>query len=69
MGKRYNELKKKLKIVNDAINYPNGKSPLYDKQCDDTFFKYADYVINFMWIIFIAVSTINVFYFIRHHAF
>ena len=65
--KTYENLKKKVEIINYGINYPDGKSHKYDKSCDDTFFKYLDIIINTMWFIFTIVSIVNVAYFIRYH--
>jgi len=68
ISKQYKKLKKKLKQINVAVNYPDNKSKEYDKNCDERFYKFFDNIITIMWMIFIITSIVNVFYFVKYHA-
>jgi|10_taG_2_1085330.scaffolds.fasta_scaffold17920_5 hypothetical protein len=67
MKNQYKKLKKLINQIKYALNYPDNQSKKYDRECDKSFYNFCDIIISIVWKVFIIISSVNIFYFIKYY--
>ena len=58
------EIKEKIKLVWEAITYPDDLDEEYDERCDNAFVNFLDRIVKLCWGVFVVIATISSYLFI-----